>query len=201
MKQRVSRDAAHTFPAFARKYSRGAFPFSWWFTARTCLGRCRSHNGESCRRRSPADTVITGWHLPGRDHNDNGRFAGKTSSYTLAVCTGYARAPPCSRAPSPSIALTGFLFLLLFFLPFLPRCQAIPAEPSRYVALVIRYRRRSRRRFLPEAEMYHARLIAFSARVRCSSGPLIEKQLRFFVARLSPSRKVERERQRERTKT
>ena len=29
--------------------------------------------------------VITGWHLPGRDHNDNGRFAGKTSSYTLSA--------------------------------------------------------------------------------------------------------------------
>jgi len=29
--------------------------------------------------------VITGWHLPGRDHNDNGCFAGKTSSYTLSV--------------------------------------------------------------------------------------------------------------------
>lgn len=70
---------------FDRKYSRGGFPFSRWFTARTCLGRCRSHNGESCRRRSPADTVITGWHLPGRDHNDNGRFAGKTSSYTLST--------------------------------------------------------------------------------------------------------------------
>lgn len=77
---------------YGREHSRRAFPFSRWFTARTCLGRCRSHNGESCRRRSPADTVITGWHLPGRDHNDNGRFARKTSSYTpsnLATCTAY----------------------------------------------------------------------------------------------------------------
>lgn len=72
---------------FAREHSHRAFPFSRWFTARTCLGRCRSHNGESCRRRSPPDTVITGWHLPGRDHNDNGRFAGKTSSYTPALRT------------------------------------------------------------------------------------------------------------------
>lgn len=83
---------------FAREHSHRAFPFSRWFTARTCLGRCRSHNGESCRRRSPPDTVITGWHLPGPDHNDNGRFAGKTSSYTPALPGPRERRSPAPRS-------------------------------------------------------------------------------------------------------
>lgn len=188
MKQRVSRDAAHTFPAFARKYSRGGFPFSWWFTARTCLGRCRSHNGESCRRRSPADTVITGWHLPGRDHNDNGRFAGKTSSYTLAVFTGYASTAVLSctisfgrinRLPLPP--LSSF--------PSSPRAAALfRTESSRYVALVIRYRWRSRRYFLLEAGMHHARLIA-AAHDACDAILSIDRETVTLFCRLSLSKK------------
>lgn len=45
------------------------------------------------------------------------------------------RAPPCSRAPSPSVALTGFLFLLFplsLLLPALPRYS----EPNRRVTLL-----------------------------------------------------------------
>lgn len=181
MKQRVSRDAAHTFPAFTRKYSRGGFPFSWWFTARTCLGRCRSHNGESCRRRSPADTVITGWHLPGRDHNDNGRFAGKTSSYTLAVCTGYASTAVLSctvsfgrinRLPLPPPSLS----------PPSPRAATL-FRPNRRVTLLWLFvtagdRDATSYRRLGCITLDWSRQRTTRAMQLC---PPIEKRLRFFV--------------------
>lgn len=111
---------------FAREHSHRAFPFSRWFTARTCLGRCRSHNGESCRRRSPPDTVITGWHLPGRDHNDNGRFAGKTSSYTPGPSDG-----PRDEITCAPIAENGVNWALVFTVVVYPARESLHVTGER----------------------------------------------------------------------
>lgn len=112
--------------------------------------------------------VITGWHLPGRDHNDNGRFAGKTSSYTLSA-----------RALAVLSCTISFGRINSTFPSSSPRFHAIPTEPSRYAALVIRYRQWPRRHFLPGARDTSRSIDR--ARVRWFQS--IKKRLRFFVAR------------------
>lgn len=75
--------------------------------------------------------VITGWHLPGRDHNDNGRFAGRLHpTCCLHRARGaLARVLSCTvsfgRINSHPLALHA--------------APSIPAGASRYAALVIRY--------------------------------------------------------------
>lgn len=106
------------------------------------------------------------------------------------------RAPPCSRAPSPSVALTGFLFLLFPLSLLLPLFAALfRTESSRYVALVIRYRWRSRRYFLLEAGMHHARLIA-AAHDACDAILSIDRETVTLFCRLS-LKKIEKEKERE----
>lgn len=112
--------------------------------------------------------VITGWHLPGRDHNDNGCFAGR-----LHPTCCLHRARRCSRARSPPVALT--LHLLVLRSAFL----RYPGVTNRRVtaALVIR----GRRCLLLAGDQRGTSRSGDLARVRWLRS--IEKRLRFFIAR------------------